>query len=127
MSADVCPSPPPPFFKARRETEQSGTVGRAQGPPGLAPAPYAAALGKSLNISKTQFPHLWGSDGKESACNAGFDPWVGRIPWRREWQPTPVFWPEKSHGQRSLAGYCPKGSRESDTTELLSTKKLEIV
>ena len=34
----------------------------------------------------------------------GFDPWVGTIPWRREWQPTPAFLPEKSHGQRSLAG-----------------------
>ena len=34
-----------------------------------------------------------------------FDPWVGKIPWRREWQPTAVFLPEKSYGQRSLAGY----------------------
>ena len=37
----------------------------------------------------------------------GFDPWVGKIPWRREWQPTPVFSPGESHGQRSLAGYSP--------------------
>ena len=37
----------------------------------------------------------------------GFDPWVGKIPWRRNWQPTPVFLPGKSHGQRSLAGYSP--------------------
>ena len=36
-----------------------------------------------------------------------FDPWVGKIPWRREWQPTPAFLPGKSHGQRSLAGYSP--------------------
>ena len=46
-----------------------------------------------------------GSDGKESACNAcnaGFDPWVRKIPWRRKWQPTPVFLPEESHGQRTL-------------------------
>ena len=35
----------------------------------------------------------------------GFDPWVGKIPWRREWLPTPVFLPGKSHGQRNLAGY----------------------
>ena len=33
------------------------------------------------------------------------DPWVGKIPWRRAWQPTPVFWPGESHGQRSLADY----------------------
>ena len=40
-----------------------------------------------------------GSDGKETTCNAGdprFDPWVGMIPWRRAWQPTPVFLPRES-------------------------------
>ena len=61
-----------------------------------------------------------GSGGKASACNAedpGFDPWVGKIPWRRKWQPTPVFLPEKSHGQRSLVGYSPWGHKELDTTE----------
>ena len=36
-----------------------------------------------------------------------FDPWVGKIPWRREWQPIPVFLPKESHGQRSLVGYSP--------------------
>ena len=40
-----------------------------------------------------------------------------RFPWRRKWQPTPVFLPRKSHGQRSLAGYSPQGHKESDTTE----------
>ena len=38
---------------------------------------------------------------------SGFDPWVGMIPWRREWQPTPVFLSGESHGQRSLMGYSP--------------------
>ena len=47
----------------------------------------------------------------------GFDPWVGKIPWRRERLPTPVFWPGEFHGQRSLAGYNPWGHKESDTTE----------
>ena len=37
----------------------------------------------------------------------GFDPWVEKILWRRKWQPTPVFLPGKSHGQRSLGGYSP--------------------
>ena len=37
----------------------------------------------------------------------GFDPWVRKIPWRRAWQPTSVFLPGESHGQRSLAGYSP--------------------
>ena len=47
----------------------------------------------------------------------GFDPWVGKIPWRRAWQPTPVFLPEEFHGQRSLVGLSPQGGRKSDTTE----------
>ena len=45
------------------------------------------------------------------------DPWVGQIPWRRKWLPTPVLLPGKSHGQRSLAGYGPRGHKESETTE----------
>ena len=48
------------------------------------------------------------------------DPWVRKIPWRREWQPTPEFLPGESHGQRSLAGYNLWGSKESDTTEGLT-------
>ena len=44
-----------------------------------------------------------------------FDPWVGKIPWRRKWQPTPVFLLGESYGQRSLAGYSPWGCKESDT------------
>ena len=50
-----------------------------------------------------------------------FDPWVRKMPWRRKWQSTPVFLPGKSHGQRSLAVYSPRGRKESDTTEWLST------
>ena len=49
----------------------------------------------------------------------GFNPWVGKIPWRRKWQPTPVFLPGKSHGQKSLVDYSPWGCKELDTTELL--------
>ena len=45
-----------------------------------------------------------------------FDPWVRKIPWRRKWQPTPVFLPGKSHGQKSLASYSPWVSKESDMT-----------
>ena len=43
----------------------------------------------------------------------------GKIPWRRKWQSTPVLLPGKSHGQRSLVGYSPRGHNESDTTERL--------
>ena len=49
----------------------------------------------------------------------GFDPWVGKIPWRRKWQPTPVFSPRESHGQRRLVGYSPWDCKELDTTEWL--------
>ena len=48
-----------------------------------------------------------------------FDPWVGKIPWRTKWQPTPIFLPRKFHGQRSLVGYSSWGRRELDTTEQL--------
>ena len=50
-----------------------------------------------------------------------FDPWVRKIPWKREWQPTPVFLPGKYHGQRSLVGYSPWGHKELGMTEQLST------
>ena len=52
--------------------------------------------------------------GKESSCQCrryGFNPSVRKIPWRRKWQPTPVFLPEKSYGQGSLAGYGPQGHK----------------
>ena len=65
-----------------------------------------------------------GANGKESSCQSrrhGFDPWVGKIPWRSKWQPTPVFLPGKFHGQRSLRGYSPRGPKESDTTDQPST------
>jgi len=52
---------------------------------------------------------------------AMWETWVGKIPWRRAWQPTPVFLPGESHGQRSLVGYSPWSLKESDTTDQLST------
>ena len=58
---------------------------------------------------------LWLSS-RESACQCrsrDFHPWVEKIPWRRKWQPTPVFLPEKSHGQRSLTDYSLWGLKES--------------
>ena len=47
----------------------------------------------------------------------GFDPWAGKIPWRREWLPTPVFLPGEFHGEVSLVGYSPWGRKESDMTD----------
>ena len=66
---------------------------------------------------------LGGTSGKESACQCkrlrrwSSGSWVRKIPWRRKWQPIPVFLPGESHGQRSLTGYSPWGRKESDTTE----------
>ena len=61
---------------------------------------------------------------KEPTCQCrrhrrhGFDPWVGKISWRRKWQPMPVFLPENFYGQRSLAGYSPWSHKEPDMTML---------
>ena len=63
---------------------------------------------------------------KNMLVNAGdirdpwVDPWVGKIPWRRNWQPTPMFLAGEFHEQRSLAGYSPWGHKESDMTEQLT-------
>ena len=57
----------------------------------------------------------WRLTGKESTCQGRrckFNPWVGKTPWRRKWQPTPVSLPGKSYGQSNLAGYRPWGSKK---------------
>ena len=65
---------------------------------------------------------LSGSVSKESTCKAGecpqykrpsSDPWVRKFPWRRKWQPTPIFLPGEVHGQRNLVGYSPWACKES--------------
>ena len=64
-----------------------------------------------------------GSSGEESAYQyrrPGFDPWVKKIPWRRECLPTPVFLPAEFHGQESLVGYSTRGHSELGTTERLT-------
>ena len=67
-----------------------------------------------------------GPRGKEAICDyrslgrKRFDPWVRKIPWRRTWQPPPVFLPGESHGQRSLVGFSPWSLKELDTTEQLT-------
>ena len=71
-------------------------------------------------ISCVQVSFPGGSEVKASACNAGdlgLIPGSGRSPWRRNWQPTPLFLPGESPGQRSLVGYSSQGRKESDVTE----------
>ena len=70
-----------------------------------------------------------GSNGKESVHNVGdlrLIPGVHKSPWRREWQPTPVFLPGRSHGQRSLVGHSSWGHKESDMTERLTHTCIKI-
>ena len=68
-----------------------------------------------------------GTTGKESICQCRrrkwhrFHLWVGKIPWRRAWQPTPVFLPGESHGRKNLVGYSPWGCKQSDTTKEMHT------
>ena len=68
-----------------------------------------------------------GTSGKEYTCQCRrckrdeFDPWARMIFWRKAWQPSPIFLPGESHGQRSPAGYSPWGCKELDTTEALRT------
>ena len=63
-----------------------------------------------LNWIDQDFGLPWWLSGKESTCQCRkhrFNPWVRKISWRGKWQPTPVFLPGKSHGQRSLVGCSP--------------------
>ena len=61
-----------------------------------------------------------GSSGSSSlqGQRSSSDPWVRKIPWRRAWQPIPVFLPGESQGQTSLVDYSPQGHKELDTTEV---------
>ena len=81
----------------------------------------SATKGSSLNIKRL----LWIKGKPTCQCRRckrlKFDPWVAKILWRRKWQPTPVFFPEKSHGQRNLTGYSPWGCKELDATEQTHT------
>ena len=81
-----------------------------------------------FNLKINLLQRIWqgfpgGASSKEHAClHAGdirdmFNPWVEKILWSRKRQPTPVFLPGESHGQRSLAGYSPQGHKESDMIE----------
>ena len=84
---------------------------------------HAAAGPQSLHRTKAVFSVPWWLSNKESTCQCRryrFNPWIGKISWGRKWQPTPVFLPGRSHGQRSLAGYSPWGHKESDKSHPLS-------
>ena len=86
------------------------------------PIPKKARTTAQLHISHKLVPIIGGLDGKSICIHCGrprFNSWIGKIPWRRKWQPTPVLLPGKSHAWRSLVGYSPWGCKELDTTERL--------
>ena len=73
-----------------------------------------------VNCLKKGLPRWLGGKKKNLPANAedtGLNPWVGKIPWRRKWQPTPLFLPIEVHEQRCLVGYSPLGCKELDTAE----------
>ena len=75
----------------------------------------------------SQFRRL---SGREHTCQCRwprFHPWVGKTPWRRKWQPAPVFLARESHGQRSLVGYSPWDRKELDMTERTCSLTLEAL
>ena len=79
---------------------------------------------KEKLVAKQGLP--WWLGGKEPTWKCrrhGFDPWTGKIPWRRKWQPTPVFLFGKSHGQRSLMGYSPCSCKKVRTYQLNKKNK----
>ena len=87
----------------------------------LNPENTLLSLGFEMQSAVRQGFPRWLSD-KESDCQwrrGEFNSWVGKSPWRRKWQLTPVFLTGKSHGQRNLAGYSPWSCKESDTTDQL--------
>ena len=85
-------------------------------------AVHGVAKSRTWLSHRTELNPRWCS-GKESACqcrrhNRGrFNSWVRKIPWSRKWQPTPVYLPEKFHGQKSLSGYSLVGRKGLDTIE----------
>ena len=85
------------------------------------PLPDAVQRGASFH---TGFP--CGSVVKNVSSNAGLDPWVRKIPWRRKWQPTPVLLPGKCRGQRSPLSYSPRG-RKSQTRLKTNNKSFHML
>ena len=87
------------------------------------PLSCCVTLGKSLNLSVRQYHHQASllMVENQQCGRPGFPPWVGKIPWRKAWQPTPVLLPGESHGQRSLVGHSPWGCKELGDNQAADT------
>ena len=110
---------------ALKDRVREGGVSAFQGPPGgcSKAAWLKTTMPGFLSSLRNALGFPGGTIGTEPTCQCrrhkrrGFDPWVGKIPWRKAWQPTPVFLPGESHEQRSLEGYSPWSQKASDTIE----------
>ena len=106
--------------------QANNVLASVQGWPPAVCGPLVFRLPWDLLVSSSSHRLPWELSSKAPACQCRrrkFNPWVGKMPWRRKWQPTPVFLPGKSHGQRSLVGDSPWGQKESDTTEWLNNNQ----
>ena len=86
--------------------------------------PWTQKPGGLQSIGSPRVGHNWSDSAinnlpaVQETLERGVDPWVRKTPWRRAWQPTPVFLPGESPGQCNLGGYSSEGSKESDMTEV---------
>ena len=107
-------------------------------PPHTSPLASTCVLSDSINLTILRTSNKWTQIGfeiwswwlscKESACpfrRIGFNRWVRKILWRRKRQPTPVFFPGKSHGERSLVGHSPGIAKKLDTAYRLNNNILK--
>ena len=123
------PLSPGPFLGDREENRRSGAGSPGAGTESMKNVPLENSQINPKSIHFLLSYNLGspgGASGKESACQhrrhkrRSFNPWVRKILWKRVWQPTSVFLPRESHGQRSPAGYSPWGHKELDTIEQLT-------
>ena len=107
------------FEQAQGDDEEQGSL-TCYSPWGCKELDSTELLNKNNNIPLQGFP-WWFSSISLQCRILGFDPWLRKIPWKRTWQPTPVFLPRKFHGQRSLAGFSPWIIKELDRTQRLKS------
>ena len=114
-SASLCGKKPAcnTRYKSAYNAGDSGSIPGSGSSPGKGEVTHPCILGLTLVAQMVRNCLQCG--------RPGFDLWVGKTPWRKAWQPTPVFLSGESHGQRSLGGFIPWGHKESDMTERLST------
>ena len=131
ISVFISMSPP----QVRQEAERSLELGKCLSPiqdTALVSGVQTFVMENTLGLFQNVYPSppfaglSRQASCKEPACQCrrhrrgGFHPWVGKIPWRRVWQLSPVFLPGESHGQSCLAGYSPWGHKKLDTLEAIS-------